>query len=205
MRAANRIGGEWLRKAKEDKKRKRQWKLQVRERGEDIDNDDDDDDVGDEDEVANNIEWDILENEDALIGIGSSLQELGPFLFHGGEGMSGEPAEARRTVSLPQESTRVGGSTTVPKMSTEAGGSIVVPQELRGASPSAQEQGVGSKQLHPDEAEQRSGGLLSKRICRPTALRRVVSFSIFSVFIGFHRDLCFSSHAALAGSKILWC
>ena len=62
------------------------------EQGEDTDNNDDDDD-GDDDEVADDVEWDILENEDALIGIGSSLQELGPFPFHGGEGTSGEPVE----------------------------------------------------------------------------------------------------------------
>ena len=65
----------------------------MRERGEDTDSDDD--------EVADDIEWDILENEDALTGIGSSLQESGPFPFHGGEGTSGEPAEAGRTVGLP--------------------------------------------------------------------------------------------------------
>ena len=59
--------------------------------GEDTDSDDDDDDGNEE--VADNVEWDILENEDALIGIGSSLQESGPFLFHGGEGTSGEPTK----------------------------------------------------------------------------------------------------------------
>ena len=64
MRAANHAKVERLRKAKED-----------------TDNDDDDDDDdGDNDEVmeqeetvVNDIEWDNLENEDALIGIGSSL------------------------------------------------------------------------------------------------------------------------------------
>ena len=71
--------GEWLRKAKEDKKRKKQWKLKAWERGEDTDNDDDDyngddDEVMEEEEiVANDVEWDNLENEDALTGLGSSL------------------------------------------------------------------------------------------------------------------------------------
>ena len=37
----------------------------------DTDSDDDDDDTNDE--VADDIEWDDLENEDALIGIGLSL------------------------------------------------------------------------------------------------------------------------------------
>ena len=71
MRTANHAEGERLRKAKEDKKRKKQRKLQAWERGEDTNSDDDDD--GDDDEVADDIEWDNLENEDALIGIGSSL------------------------------------------------------------------------------------------------------------------------------------
>ena len=79
VRTTNCAHGERLRKVKEDKRRKRQWKLQVRERGEDTDSDDDDDD-GDDDEVVNYIEWDILEDEDALTDIGSSLQALGPFL-----------------------------------------------------------------------------------------------------------------------------
>ena len=79
MWVANHAEGEWLRKVKEDKKRKKQRKLRAWERGEDTDDDDDDDD-GDDDEVmeeeetvADDIEWDNLENEDALTGIGSSL------------------------------------------------------------------------------------------------------------------------------------
>ena len=72
MRAANHAEGERLRKVKEDKKRKRQWKLQAWEWGEDTDSDDVDD-GGDDDELANDVEWDILDNEDEPIGIGSSL------------------------------------------------------------------------------------------------------------------------------------
>ena len=68
MRAANRIKGEWLRKAKEDKRKKKQQKLQAREGGEDTDSDDDDDD-GDDGEVVDDIEWDNLENEDVLTGM----------------------------------------------------------------------------------------------------------------------------------------
>ena len=83
--------------------------------------------------LAEDVEWDILENEDALTDIGSYLQESRPFLFHGGEGMFGEPAEAGRTVSLPQESTEAGGSV-ASEVPTEACGSGVV-----GASPSTQE------------------------------------------------------------------
>ena len=43
VRVANHAEGEQLRKAKEDKRKKRQWKLQAWERGEDIDSNDDDD------------------------------------------------------------------------------------------------------------------------------------------------------------------
>jgi len=89
--------GEQLRKAKEDKRKKKQRKLQARERGEDTDSDDD----GDDDEKVDNIEWDDLENEDVLIGIGLSLQESGPFPFHGGEGTSGEPKEAGHSDDAP--------------------------------------------------------------------------------------------------------
>ena len=60
--------------------------------------------------VADDIEWDNLENEDVLTGGGSSLQASGPFPFHGGEGMPRELAEAGCTVGLPQELMGVGGS-----------------------------------------------------------------------------------------------
>ena len=100
VRAVNHAEGERLRKAKEDKRKKKQWKWQARERGEDTNSDNDDDD-GDDDEVVNNIEWDDLENEDVLTGIGSSLQELGPFPFHGGKCMSGEMVEMGHTIGLP--------------------------------------------------------------------------------------------------------
>ena len=47
------------------------------------------------------IKWDDLESEDVLTVIGLSLQESGPFLFHGGEGLSEGLAETGRTVGLP--------------------------------------------------------------------------------------------------------
>ena len=99
MRAANRTEGERLRKAKEDKRKKKQRKLQAWERREDTNSDIDVD--GDDDEVVDDIKWDDLKNEDVLTGIGSSLQELGPFLFHRGEGTSEEPVEVGHTVGLP--------------------------------------------------------------------------------------------------------
>jgi len=147
MRVANHAEGERLRKAKEDKKRNKRRKLQAWELREDTDDDDDDDD-GDDDEVmeeeetvADNIEWDNLENKDALIGIGSSLQASRPFPFHGGEGTSRElveaghsddapqePMEAGHIVVLPYEPTEAGGSTVVPEVPAEAGGFIVTPK-----------------------------------------------------------------------------
>ena len=55
-----------------------------------------------EEMVADDIEWDNLENEDALTGVGSSLQASGPFLFHGGEGTSGEPTEVGHSNDDPR-------------------------------------------------------------------------------------------------------
>ena len=107
MRVMNCAEGERLRKAKEDKKRKKQQKLWAWERGEDTGNDDDDDDGDDgevtveEEAVVDDIEWDNIENKDALIGVGSSLQASGLFPFHGGKGMSGEPMEMGRTIGMP--------------------------------------------------------------------------------------------------------
>ena len=52
VRAANHAEGEWLRKAKEDKRKKKLRKLYAWERGEDTDSDDD----GDDDKVVDDIE-----------------------------------------------------------------------------------------------------------------------------------------------------
>ena len=57
--------------------------------------------VEEEETVADDIEWDNLENEDVLTGVGSSLQALGPFPFHGGEGTSVESMEVGCIVGLP--------------------------------------------------------------------------------------------------------
>ena len=85
--------------------------------------------------------------------------------------MSGEPVEMGHSVGLPQEPTGADGSAAAPEVLAEAGGSTVAPQGPTGASPSALEQGVGSKQPRPDEVEQRSGVSPSKHICHPTMLR----------------------------------
>ena len=109
------------------------------EQGEDTDDDDNDDDGGDDEvmEVADDIEWDNLENEDTLIGVSSSLQALGPFLFHGGEGTSMVPVEAVCTVGLPLEPIEASGSAFASEVPVEVGGSTVGPQAPRGAGRSA--------------------------------------------------------------------
>ena len=107
--------------------------------------------------ATDDIEWDNLENEDALTGIGSSLKALGPFPFHGGEGTSGEPMEAGCTVVPPQKPIEVCGSTVTPEEPKGVGRSASVLEELPGVSPSAQEQRAGSKQPRSDEAEHGSG------------------------------------------------
>ena len=78
----------------------------------------------------------------------------------------------------------MGSSTITPEVPAEVGGSALVPQEPRGArhcanvpqeplgvSPSAYEQGVGSKWPRSDEVEQGSGGSSPKHIYRLTLLR----------------------------------
>ena len=71
--------------------------------------------------------------------------------------------------ATPQEPAGAGGSAAAPEVPMEGGGSAAVPQDAREASPSAQEQGVGSKRPCPDEVEQGPGGSSPKRILRPTA------------------------------------
>ena len=75
-----------------------------------------------------------------------------------------------RTVGVPQEATKVGGSAVVPQEPRGAEHPANVPQELPGVSLSTQEQGVGSKRPRSDEAEQGSGGSSPKRIYCPTTL-----------------------------------
>ena len=71
-----------------------------------------------------------------LIGIGSSLQESGPFPFHRGEGTSEELVETDRTIGLPHKPIGAGGSATAPEVPVEAGGSTITPQDPRRVSPS---------------------------------------------------------------------
>ena len=68
-------------KTKELKRKKMLQKQQARERGEETDSHDDDDEE-EFYEVVTDVEWDVLEGEDTLIGTPSSTQ--GPFSFHAG-------------------------------------------------------------------------------------------------------------------------
>ena len=70
---ANRIVAEWDKKTRELRKKLLLQKQQARDRGEETCSDDDD-------EVAADMDWDVLENEDMLIDAHRPMK--GPFPFH---------------------------------------------------------------------------------------------------------------------------
>ena len=72
MATANRTTVEWDRRTIELRKKKMLRKQQAWDQGEEASNDDDDDDDDEYDEVVANVEWDVLEGEDSLIGTRSS-------------------------------------------------------------------------------------------------------------------------------------
>ena len=76
----------------------------------------------------------------------------------------------------------MGGSAIGLEVPAEVGGTTIAPLEPSGASPSTQEWEEGSKRPCSDEVERGSGDSPPKRICRPTALRWVITSSIFSCF-----------------------
>ena len=138
------------------------------------------------------MEWDVLEGEDTLIGTHMSTQ--GPFPFHAGGSESVRPAEMGQIVgpssgpvgagrsaaasrvpveggvstAAPHELIGAGESAAMPEAPTEGGGSAAVPSKAREMSPSAREQGAGSKRSCPDELEQEFGGSSPKRSYHPT-------------------------------------
>ena len=63
---ANRIVADWDKQTRELRKKELLWKQQARDRGEETGSDDDDDDEFDE--VAADMDWDVLEGEDSLTG-----------------------------------------------------------------------------------------------------------------------------------------
>ena len=174
---------EWDKKTRELRKKKLLRKQQVRDRGGETGSDDDDND--DDDEVAADVDWDVLEDEDMLTDAHRSMQ--GPFLFHAGgsefvrsvevgqtigpsSGLVGA-GESAATPGVPVEDRWMGGggSTAAPEVSTERGGSATAPSKARETSPSAWEQGAGSKRSHPDKLEQETRGSSPKHSYCPTA------------------------------------
>ena len=195
MAKANRIAAEWDKRTRELRK-KLLRKQQARDRGEETGSDDDDD--NDDDEVAVDMDWDVLEDEDTLANAHRPMQ--GPFPFHAEGSESSGPVGARESAApsgvppedqwmgeggsaaapevlmegggsaaMPHELTGGGGCAAKPGASTERGGSIAAPSEIREASPPAREQGAGSKRTHPDESGQGSRGSSPKRSRHPKA------------------------------------
>ena len=86
---ANCIAVEWDKNMRELRKKKLLWKQQARDRGEETGSDDDDDD-----EVAANVDWDVLEDEDTLTDAHRSMHGTFPFHAEGSESVrSTEPVD----------------------------------------------------------------------------------------------------------------
>jgi len=78
--ASNHIAAEWDKKTRELKKQERRRKQEAWDRGEDVSSDDDNDNNDDDgDDVANNVDWGVLEDEGTLTSAHPSVQE--PLLF----------------------------------------------------------------------------------------------------------------------------
>ena len=137
MVVANRAIALWQRKTKESERKKKQQKQQAEERGEETDSEDDEDD---DDEVVADVEWDVLEGEDMLIGTHSSMQ--GPFPFHVGGSESVRSAETGQTIGPSSGPVGADGSTAVLGVLVEGGGSTAAPHKLIGAGGSAAMPGV---------------------------------------------------------------
>jgi len=166
--AANRLAAEWDKKAREQKKKERQLKQEARDRGEDVSGDDDDDD--DDGEVAADVDWGVLEDEDMLTSANPPLQ--GPFAFHA-EGSelveAGESAASHGVPAGDRWEEEGGPAAADPAVMVERSGSGAVPPVVRETSPPASEQGAGSKRPRPDELGQGPGGSSPKRFRRPKA------------------------------------
>ena len=168
MAAANRLAAEWDKKAREQKKKERQLKQEARDRGEDVSGDDDDDD--DDGEVAADVDWGVLEDEDMLTSANPPLQ--GPFTFHA-EGSelveAGESTASHGILGEDRWMEEGGPAAADPVVMVERSGSGAVPPAVGETSPPASEQGAGSKRPRPDELGQGPGGSSPKRFRRPKA------------------------------------
>ena len=168
MAAANRLAAEWDKKAREQKKKERQLKQEARDRGEDVSGDDDDDD--DDGEVAADVDWGVLEDEDMLTSANPPLQ--GPFAFHAEGSELVEAGESAASHGVPAEDRweeEGGPAAADPAVMVERSGSGAVPPVVRETSPPASEQGAGLKRPRPDELGQGPGGSSPKRFRRPKA------------------------------------
>ena len=88
-------------------------KQQARDRGEETDSDDDDNDDDDEfDEVAVDVDWDVLEGEDSQF-------TQGPFPFHAGGSESVRPAEMGQTIGPSSRPVGAGGCAATPGVPVE--------------------------------------------------------------------------------------
>ena len=105
---------EWDRKTTELKRKKILQKQQAWERGEETDSDDDDEEF---DEVVADVEWDVLEDEDTLIGTHLSMQ--GPFPFHAEGSESMRPMETGQTIGPSLGPVGAGGSAVTPMAPVE--------------------------------------------------------------------------------------
>ena len=72
LATVNHTAAEWDRRARELKKKKMLRKQQARDRGEETGSDDDDEEE-EFDEVVADVDWDVLEGEDSLIGTQLSM------------------------------------------------------------------------------------------------------------------------------------
>ena len=195
MAAANRLAAERDKKAKEEMKKAKRLKQEARDRGEDVSSeDDDDDDDDDDDEVAVDVDWGVLEDEDTLTSGHPSVQ--GPFPFHAeGSGSmrsveAGESASSHGVLAedrwmgkgepvaaIPEATMKGSSSGAAPRETMEGDGSGAAPDETMersdsGAAPDemnppASEQGAGMKRSRPDEPGQGSGDPSPKRFRRP--------------------------------------
>ena len=184
MAAANRLAAGRDKEAKEEMKKAKRLKQEARDRGEDVSSeDDDDDDDDDDDEVAIDMDWGVLEDEDTLTSAHPSVQ--GPFPFHTEGSESVRSVEARESAAShgmpagdrwmeeggpaaadPEVMVEGSGSGATPHETGEGSGSDAAPHEV---NPPAPEQGAGSKRSRPDESGQGSGDPSPKHFRRPRA------------------------------------
>ena len=185
MAAANRLAAERDKKAREEMKKVKRLKQEARDRGEDVSSeDDDDDDDDDDDEVAVDVDWGVLEDEDTLTSGHPSVQ--GPFPFHAegsGSMRSVEAGESAASHGMPAEDRWMGEgglAATNPEATMEGSSSGATPREMMegdgsGAGPDemnppAPEQGAGMKRSRPDESGQGSRDPSPKCFHRPRTL-----------------------------------